>query len=80
MFHADEVDADALASGLGPARDSLRPAWEQELALVLAQAKLQRPQDGAYLSTGSLGRHSEHMGFILAEMQSLQRQHPGGRW
>jgi ring-1,2-phenylacetyl-CoA epoxidase subunit PaaC len=32
------------------------------------------------MSTGTLGRHSEHLGFILAEMQSLQRQHPGGRW
>ena len=80
MFHADEVDAQALASGLGPSRDSLREAWEQELGAVLAQARLQRPVDGAYVSTGSQGRHSEHLGFMLAEMQSLQRQHPGGRW
>ena len=80
MFHANEVDANAQATGLGPACDGLRAAWEQELTLVLAQAKLLRPQDGAYVSTGSLGRHSEHMGFMLAEMQSLQRQHPGGKW
>jgi ring-1,2-phenylacetyl-CoA epoxidase subunit PaaC len=38
------------------------------------------PEDTAFLSTGTQGRHSEHMGFILAEMQTLQRQFPGGRW
>ena len=40
----------------------------------------QVPADTPFMSTGTLGRHSEHMGFILAEMQSLQRQHPGGHW
>ena len=34
----------------------------------------------AFVSTGSRGVHSEHMGFILAEMQHLQRAYPGGRW
>jgi ring-1,2-phenylacetyl-CoA epoxidase subunit PaaC len=38
------------------------------------------PTGTPFMSTGTLGRHSEHLGFILAEMQSLQRQHPGGRW
>mgnify|MGYP006155566025 CR=1 FL=1 len=38
------------------------------------------PADGRFRSTGRQGVHSEHMGFIVAEMQSLQRAHPGGRW
>ena len=38
------------------------------------------PADSAYVATGLQGVHSEHMGFILAEMQSLQRRYPGGRW
>jgi ring-1,2-phenylacetyl-CoA epoxidase subunit PaaC len=48
--------------------------------VVLAEARLAVPAETAFLSTGTVGRHSEHMGFILAEMQSLQRQYPGGRW
>jgi ring-1,2-phenylacetyl-CoA epoxidase subunit PaaC len=38
------------------------------------------PKASAFVSTGSRGVHSEHMGFILAEMQHLQRAYPGGRW
>ena len=80
MFQHDEVDEAAVALGLGPTRSSLRAGWLAEVAPVLAAAQLQTPPDSPYASTGSNGRHSEHMGYILAEMQSLQRQFPGGRW
>ncbi len=80
MFAADAVDAQAAASGLGPSRAALQAGWDREVAAVLAEAQLPLPPRTPFISTGTLGRHSEHMGFILAEMQSLQRQHPGGRW
>jgi len=32
------------------------------------------------VTEGKLGVHSEHLGFLLAEMQSLARAHPNGRW
>ena len=84
MFQHDAVDEAAVAQNLGPARQSLREAWLAEVQPVLRAAGLQAPADSpaakTYASTGSNGRHSEHMGFILAEMQSLQRQFPGGRW
>ncbi len=80
MFSRDAVDAAAEAGGLGPARDALREEWLRGVTAVFAEAGLERPPDTSFMSTGTLGRHSEHMGFILAEMQSLQRQHPGGRW
>jgi ring-1,2-phenylacetyl-CoA epoxidase subunit PaaC len=80
MFADDAVDAAAQSSGLGPARASLRVAWDAEVSAVLAQAGLAPPAATPFFSTGTLGRHSEHMGFILAEMQSLQRSYPGGRW
>lgn len=80
MFERDEVDEAAEASGLGPARDALREPWQAAVAEVFAEAGLSVPPPSRFVSTGTLGRHSEHMGFILAEMQSLQRQHPGGRW
>jgi ring-1,2-phenylacetyl-CoA epoxidase subunit PaaC len=80
MFVRDAVDAEAEAAGLGPARDALAAAWQREVAEVFNEAGLAVPPATPFVSTGTLGRHSEHMGFILAEMQSLQRLHPGGRW
>jgi ring-1,2-phenylacetyl-CoA epoxidase subunit PaaC len=80
LFEADEVDAAAQASGLGPACSGLREAWEADMAAVLQAASLVAPKTGAFRSTGKRGVHSEHMGFLLAEMQHLQRAFPGGVW
>ena len=80
MFVSDEVDAAAQAAKLGPARDTLQAPWLLDVCEVLAQAGVTRPAQTPFISTGTQGRHSEHMGFMLAEMQSLQRQYPGGRW
>ncbi len=80
MFAADAIDAAAVASGLGPSRADLQQPWLAEVSSVLDEATLALPADSAFISTGSQGVHSEHMGFILAEMQSLQRRYPGGRW
>ena len=63
-----------------PAWAGLRAAWLVEVGAVFAEAQLQVPAPTAFVSTGSQGLHSEHLGFMLAEMQYLQRQHPGGRW
>ncbi len=80
MFVADGTDAAAVAAGLGPSRSDLRAGWETELTAVFAQAQLPMPAATPFFSTGTQGRHSEHLGFMLAEMQTLQRQFPGGRW
>jgi ring-1,2-phenylacetyl-CoA epoxidase subunit PaaC len=80
MFARDAVDTAAEAAGLGPARDALATDWQREVAAVFGDAKLSLPPVTPFTSTGTQGVHSEHMGFIVAEMQSLQRMHPGGRW
>lgn len=80
MFIDDEVDHHAAAQGLGPRRSELREPWHVEVKAVLAQATLDLPAASKFISTGSRGVHSEHMGFILAEMQHLQRAYPGGAW
>jgi ring-1,2-phenylacetyl-CoA epoxidase subunit PaaC len=80
MFLRDAVDSAAEAGGLGPGRDTLAAEWQREVASVFNEAGLTTPPASPFQSTGTLGRHSEHMGFIVAEMQSLQRAHPGGRW
>lgn len=80
LFESDAVDAHAAATGLGPDWGSLHAAWQAELAPVFAEAKLAVPATTPFRSNGKYGRHSEHMGFLLAEMQHLQRSFPGGVW
>ena len=80
MFLDDEVDTHAAATGLGPQRSHLHEAWVAEVSAVLEEATLAVPAASKFVSTGSRGVHSEHMGFILAEMQHLQRAFPGGVW
>jgi len=80
LFEDDAVDEAAAHTGLGPRASALREGWEAEMATVLAEARLQAPQSTAFRSTGRRGVHSEHMGYLLAEMQSLQRAHPGAAW
>jgi len=80
LFVHDAVDEAAHAAGLGPRWADLREAWMAEMAQILAAADLAVPQESAFRSTGRQGVHSEHMGYILAEMQHLQRSFPGGVW
>lgn len=80
MFAADAVDEAALQSALGPSRAALQEGWQTEIDIVFDAAGLTPPAPSKFLSTGTRGVHSEHMGFLLAEMQTLQRQFPGGVW
>lgn len=76
----DEVERQAEQAGVGPALAGLRPAWDATIDAVLADATLKRPADTPFVSSGKHGVHSEYMGFLLAEMQTLARQHPGASW
>jgi ring-1,2-phenylacetyl-CoA epoxidase subunit PaaC len=80
LFDSDGIDDAAAASGLGPRWSDLRSAWELDAKAVLAEAQLPWPAASAYRSDARRGRHSEHMGHLLAEMQYLQRAYPGGVW
>lgn len=80
LFAADAVDDAAQASGLGPRWDALKEPWLAEMTQILDEAGLAMPAAVPFLSTGKTGVHSEHMGYILAEMQQLQRAYPGGVW
>ena len=80
LFSSDAVDLHAEQTGLGPRWESLQPAWLAEMQSVLEAANLHQPQDSAFVSSGKRGVHSEHLGYMLAEMQHLQRSYPGGAW
>ena len=80
IFESDAVDDQAAASGLGPRWADLGDDWRSEFADVIAAAGLAIPAERPFRSTGKSGRHSEHLGYVLAEMQHLQRAFPGGVW
>jgi ring-1,2-phenylacetyl-CoA epoxidase subunit PaaC len=80
LFEDDAVDVAAQASGLGPAASELREPWLAEMREILGEAGLHIPKETAFRSSGRCGVHSEHMGYILSEMQYLQRAFPGGAW
>jgi ring-1,2-phenylacetyl-CoA epoxidase subunit PaaC len=74
------ADAAAISSGTGVDTRLLREAWDAEVDAALDEATLQRPQPGGYIPRGKEGFHSEHLSYVLAEMQGLARQHPGVQW
>jgi ring-1,2-phenylacetyl-CoA epoxidase subunit PaaC len=59
---------------------SLKADWDGIVDAALEEATLRRPALGGYVPEGKEGIHSEHLGFLLAEMQSLARAHPNGVW
>ncbi|HEX4151970.1 MAG TPA: 1,2-phenylacetyl-CoA epoxidase subunit PaaC [Steroidobacteraceae bacterium] len=80
LFEEDELDRDMVARGIAPPLGELRAAWVPCIEEILAQATLERPRDLPYSWFGKRGEHSEHLGYLLADMQYLQRAHPGARW
>jgi len=58
----------------------LKPLWEEKVNGVLSEATLTIPQKTWMQTGGKQGRHTEHLGYILAEMQYLQRAYPNSEW
>ena len=80
MFDADAAERGLIEAGVAADPYALRPGWDATVDDILAQAALTRPS-GSYVQRGGrTGRHTEHLGFLLAEMQHLQRTYPGATW
>ena len=80
MFEADRIDRALIETGVAVDPAALRPEWNRTVDAVLAEATLTRPADGWMQSGGRTGRHSEHLGYILADLQFLQRAYPDATW
>lgn len=80
MFAPDDVDDDIRAAFNGPHLEVIEAQWRENVAAVLAKATLTMPEDQWMAAGGKQGQHSEHFGFLLAEMQHLQRAYPGASW
>jgi ring-1,2-phenylacetyl-CoA epoxidase subunit PaaC len=80
LFLADDLDRVVAADGLGVDPSSLERTWQTTIRDVLARASLTTPE-GVYMQRGGReGRHTEHLGHMLAEMQIVARSHPGASW
>lgn len=80
LFDADDVDAAVAAAGIRVDAAALRARWDRMVDDVLSRATLRRPEGVAMQRGGRRGRHTEHIGHLLATMQSVARAHPGATW
>ncbi|MCP8938492.1 phenylacetate-CoA oxygenase subunit PaaC [Alsobacter sp. SYSU M60028] len=80
LFVGDDADEALADAGVAPSPASLKPAWDAAVARVLGEATLAIPSSGYVHKGGKRGVHTEHLGYILAEMQFLQRAYPGATW
>lgn len=81
LFQDDAVDEAIAEAGIGPRASELHWAWDATVREVLDEATLTVPDRRADVHTGGKqGRHTEHLGYLLAEMQFLQRAYPGAEW
>jgi ring-1,2-phenylacetyl-CoA epoxidase subunit PaaC len=80
LFAEDELDRTMADAGVAPRLPEVHTAWLRRIDEILAEATLTRPSDRAHSWHGKRGQHSEHLGYILAEMQHLQRTYPDARW
>lgn len=82
LFTPASYEMEAVKLGIGVDINAIKPAWEQRVNEIFAEATLPSPTtEGVWMqSGGKTGVHTEHMGFILAEMQSMQRAYPGCEW
>ena len=80
LFDVDDVERDLVADGIAVDRATLKAPWRTEVARVLQAATLSMPDDGFMQRGGREGRHTEHLGHLLAEMQIVARSYPGTEW
>jgi ring-1,2-phenylacetyl-CoA epoxidase subunit PaaC len=80
LFEMDKGERALAEKAIAVDRETIRPAWSATIDRVLAEATLKRPADCWMQTGGRSGRHSEHLGHLLAEMQVLRRAHPGATW
>ncbi|MEC9209897.1 MAG: 1,2-phenylacetyl-CoA epoxidase subunit PaaC [Bacteroidota bacterium] len=80
LFEMDEIDKKLLTNGIGVNNTELKNQWDEIVNNTLKEAKLTRPEDGYMATGGKRGMHTEYLGFLLAEMQFLQRAYPDAKW
>jgi ring-1,2-phenylacetyl-CoA epoxidase subunit PaaC len=81
LFDMDTVDAELIKAGIACDLNKIKQEWQAMITEILTKAKLNIPSPDTWMMKGSrTGKHTEYLGYILAEMQTLQREYPGAKW
>ncbi|WBU55599.1 1,2-phenylacetyl-CoA epoxidase subunit PaaC [Paracoccus sediminicola] len=80
LFESDDTDRKMAEAGIAPDPADLRGTWDETVHAVMEEATLEIPDTDFAHKGGKQGTHTEHLGYILAEMQFLQRAYPGAEW
>lgn len=80
LFLGDAADEKLAAAGIAPNPASLKDKWTAVVSRTMSEATLKIPASGFMHKGGKRGVHTEHLGYILAEMQFLQRAYPDATW
>ncbi|HEX8333315.1 MAG TPA: 1,2-phenylacetyl-CoA epoxidase subunit PaaC, partial [Segetibacter sp.] len=80
LFEPADYEVPLIEHGTGVDVSALKIKWREKIQSTFEEATLELPQAIANQSGGKKGVHSEHLGFILAEMQYLQRAYPNSQW
>lgn len=80
LFAMDETDNQMLSKGIGVDLQQVKKQWSAYISGIFDEATIDAPDNAWMQAGGKEGRHSEHLGFILAELQFMQRAYPGMEW
>lgn len=80
MFEMPAGERELASAGIAVDRTALKDSWLSSISNILKEATLRQPDDQWAIGGGRDGIHSEHLGYLLAEMQYMQRSYPGQQW
>lgn len=80
LFDVDAVERRLVDAGVAVDASALLEPWKQQVSRVIGEATLRMPDETFMQRGGRVGRHTEHLGHLLAEMQIVARSHPGAQW
>ena len=80
MFATDDSERGLIDDGVATDPATLRQQWLKTVSAVVSEATLDLPKNDWMQLGGRSGRHSEHLGHLLSELQSMQRSFPGATW
>ena len=80
LFVAADSEEELIKAGIVPELGEVKAAWIKQVSDVMKEATLLLPENTFMQKGSKTGKHTEHLGFLLAEMQFLQRAYPGASW
>ncbi len=80
LFHLTDYDQSMIKQGVGVDLSALKESYYQKVSELLTEASLETPESRWFQKGGKQGIHTEHLGFLLADLQYMQRTYPNMEW